>query len=362
MHGHGLAPGRRHLGLQGLRILGAEIEDVADLDAAPLHPLVRRHLSLEDGRVVLVVGACVEPGPGLHHGLEVGLVVDLGAEHVEVEEVAVAEHLALAGVGQDDELVAQVAADRPGVRRHRHRLQAEAREGSQVGHEHLVVRLFGAFVIQIEGVVVLHQEFAPAHDPEARPHLVPELPLDVVEHARQLAVALDRGPEDLGDQLLVGGAVEHVAAVTVGDAQHLRAVGIVAARLAPQVGRLDGRHQHLLGAGAVLLLAHDPLDLLEHPQAQRQPGVDAGAGLAHHAGAQHQPVRNDLGLGGGLLERRHEIGGKAHGGPWAVLGWRSGRAGAAEIYRRVPLQSPRLVYGKPAALSMAGGAIYSGLP
>jgi hypothetical protein len=33
------------------------------------------------------------------------------------DQVLVAEHLALAGVGQDDELVAQVAADRAGVGR-----------------------------------------------------------------------------------------------------------------------------------------------------------------------------------------------------------------------------------------------------
>jgi hypothetical protein len=41
-------------------------------------------------------------------------------------------------------------------------------------------------------------------------------------------------------------------------------------------------------AGAVLLLAHDLLDLLQHPQAQRQPGIDAGRLLPDHAGAQHQ--------------------------------------------------------------------------
>ena len=72
------------------------------------------------------------------------------------------------------------------------------------------------------------------------------------------------------------------------DAQHLLAIGIVAAGFAPQVGRLDGRHQHFDGAGPVLLLAHDLLDLLQHAEAQRQPGVAAGRFLADHAGAQHE--------------------------------------------------------------------------
>ena len=48
----------------------------------------------------------------------------------------------------------------------------------------------------------------------------------------------------------------------------------------------------------VLLLAHDALDVLQHAQAERQPGIDAGAGLADQAGAQHQPVRDDLRLAG----------------------------------------------------------------
>jgi hypothetical protein len=158
-----------------------------------------------------------------------------------------------------------------------------------------------ARLVEVEAVGVLHQELAAAHHAEARADLVAELPLDVVERARQVAVALHRVAEDGGDHLLVGRAVEHLALVPVADAQHLRAVGVVAAALAPQVGRLDGRHQQLDRAGAVLLLAHDLLDLLEHPKAERQPGVDAGGGLADEAGAQHQLVADDLGVGGRFL-------------------------------------------------------------
>ena len=59
-------------------------------------------------------------------------------------------------------------------------------------------------------------------------------------------------------------------------------------------------------AGPVLLLAHDLLDLLEHAEAERQPGVDAGGGLADQAGAQHQLVADDLGVGRAFLEDRAE--------------------------------------------------------
>ena len=43
--------------------------------------------------------------------------------------------------------------------------------------------------VGVEGVGVLHEELAAAHEAEARPDLVAELGLDLVEVERQLAVA-----------------------------------------------------------------------------------------------------------------------------------------------------------------------------
>src|SRR5689334_6679573 len=58
---------------------------------------------------------------------------------VRVDEIAVDMNGALAGVGQYDEFVAEVATDGSGFRAHRDRLQSHARESAQVGDEHLVV-------------------------------------------------------------------------------------------------------------------------------------------------------------------------------------------------------------------------------
>ena len=118
----------------------------------------------------------------------------------------------------------------------------------------------------------------------------------MIEIERQVLVGLHVGAEDLGDHFLVGRPVQQLALVAVGDAQHLRTVGVVAAALAPEIGELQRRHQQFQRAGAVLLLAHDLLDLLQHAEAQRQPGIDAGRLLPDHAGAQHQPMRDDLRL------------------------------------------------------------------
>jgi hypothetical protein len=118
----------------------------------------------------------------------------------------------------------------------------------------------------------------------------------VVKVARQILITPDAVAEDRRDHFLGRRPEQHLALVPVGDAQHLLAVGFVAAAFAPEVSRLDGRHQDFDGSGPVLLLADDRLDLFEHAQAKGQPGIDACRGLTDHGRPQHQLVRYDFGL------------------------------------------------------------------
>ena len=211
----------------------------------------------------------------------------------------------------------KIAADGAGLRRHGNRFQPHAGEGAQVGHEHPVVGLARILLAKIEGIGVLHEKFAAPHHAEARPDLVAELPLDMIEDARQVLVGLHRVAEDRRDQLLIGWSVEHFALVSVRDAQHLFAIVLIAATFPPQLGALDSRHEELDRAGAVLLLAYDLLDLAENAIAQRQPGIDTGARLADKPGAQHQPVGDDFRFLGIVAQEWQEIAAEAH---WQLFG------------------------------------------
>ena len=208
--------------------------------------------------------------------------------------------------------MAEIAADRSRFRRHRDRGQAHPREGAQIGDEHLVVGMAAGLRAEIEGIGVLHQKFARAHDAETRAHLVAEFPLDMEQVKRQVLVGAHIGADDLGDHLLIGRAIEHLTVVPVDDAQHFLAIGVIAPRFAPQISGLDRRHQHFDRAGADLLLADDGVDLVEHAQPQRQPGVNAGGLLANEPGPQHQPMRDDLRLLGRFAQNGEEIAGEAH--------------------------------------------------
>ena len=164
----------------------------------------------------------------------------------------------------------------------------------------------------MEGIGVLHDEFARAHHAEARPHLVAEFGLDLVEVDGQLAVAAQFAARDVGDHLFVGRAHHEFALVPVAEAQQLGPVCGPAAGFLPQLGGLYRGHEDLERAGAVHFLADDVFHLAQHPQPHGQPAVDAGGHAANHAGAQHQLVAQELRLGGRFLGGVDRVFGKSH--------------------------------------------------
>ena len=155
----------------------------------------------------------------------------------------------------------------------------------------------------MKAVGILHQEFAPAHHPETRPDFVAELGLNLVEVHRQLAITADIAAHQIGDDFFMRRPEHELALVTILQPQQLGTVLRVAAGFLPQLGRHHHWRQQFQGTGAIHFLAHDRLDLPQHAQPQRQPGVDAGGELADHACTQHQPVADDFGVGGDFLER-----------------------------------------------------------
>ncbi len=167
---------------------------------------------------------------------------------------------------------------------------------------HAVVGFLQRFLGQVEGVGVLHQELAAAHEAEARTDFVAEFGLDLIEVDRQLLVAVKLVACQVGDDLFVGRADTEFAIVAVLQTQQLRAVLLPAAGLLPELGWLNGRHQYFQGACLVHFLANDGLGLSQRTQPHRHPGVEAGRQLANHPGTQHQLVTDDHCIGWGFFE------------------------------------------------------------
>ena len=199
-----------------------------------------------------------------------------------------------------------LAADTAVVGHHRAILKTNPIEDADIGVVHLLIGLEQGIEIDIEGIGVLHDEFPRPHDAESGSDLVAELGLDLVEIDRELAVTADLVPGDLRDHLLVGGAETEIAIVPVFDAQQLRPVLFPAAGGLPKLCRMNPGHQHLLGAGTIHLFPDDGLDLVQYPLAHGKPAIDSGCGAADQAGAQHQLMADDFGVGGNFFQGGEE--------------------------------------------------------
>ena len=124
----------------------------------------------------------------------------------------------LADARPSHELVVDAAADLPGIRLDDHQIQTEAVEDPLVRLVHDAVRLAHAVLVAVDRIGVLHQELATAKQPEPRPELVAVLPLDLVDVHRQVAVRRQIAGREQRDDLLLRGAEDQLAIVTIGRA------------------------------------------------------------------------------------------------------------------------------------------------
>ena len=237
----------------------------------------------------------------------------LGGGHLDVRRVPGRDrHLVLPRLARRQVLVGPRAAHHADVGLDAVPAQAAAVEDPVVGLDVELVAAVEPLGVAVEAVGVLHRELARAQHAGARPRLVALLGLHVVQDHRQLPVGADLAGDVEGEVLLVGHRQRQLGLLAVLELEQL--VDLVAAGPPPELRRLEHRHQHLLAADRVDLLADDLLDPLHHPVAGRQERPQPGAELADQAGPDHQPVGERLGVGGVLAKGGQEVAGEpAHG-------------------------------------------------
>ena len=264
-------------------------------------------------------------GPRGDDGLHVGRIAGFHAPHESV----------LADWAFGEELLGCAAAHRPGQRGDDHVPQFHPLEHPLIRVAMRVVVVLEPGFVDVEGVRVLHHELAGTQDAGAGPRLVAVLVLDLEEQQREVLVRAVLPLHREGEQLLVRGAEHVVAAAAVLEPKHAVAVLGPAVRRLVRCPRHQSREQNLLPANGVHLLTNDALDLAQHPQTQRQPGVQAGPDGPDVAGADQQLVARHLGVGGVLAQRAQEQLG--HAGdhsrpPYAMALYSSPASTASRVY------------------------------
>ena len=224
-------------------------------------------------------------GAGLGHA---GSARDHGLGGLDIggPPAATVDELRLAVLSDGHELGGDLAADLPGVRFDLAVLEPGALADASVRTAHRVVVFLQRRLVGVEAVRIFHDELTTAEQAEARPDLVAELDLDLVERDRELAEAAHLVAYEARDDLLMGRSETELATVAILQTHELGTVDVPASGLLPELGGLHGRHEHLLATDRVHLLAHDLLDLAQAAPTKRQEAVDARSVLANHAGTK----------------------------------------------------------------------------
>ena len=105
-----------------------------------------------------------------------------------IASVGTAQDQVLARFGGDHEFLTGGAANGTAVGFHGNRLQAAAAKNAPVGPVHRRIGLAQRAFVGVEGVGVLHDEFASPHQTETGPDLIAKLGLNLIKIHRQLTV------------------------------------------------------------------------------------------------------------------------------------------------------------------------------
>jgi hypothetical protein len=132
-----------------------------------------------------------------------------------------------------------------------------------------LVTFVHSLFIDIEAIGILHNEFASTHDAEARPNLISELGLDLIEIERHLAIRSNFFSGNIRDDLLVGGPQTTISVVAVLQPCQLASIFFPSMALLPELRRLNKGEKDLNGTGSVHLLTDDGLYFSNGSKAER---------------------------------------------------------------------------------------------
>ena len=207
------------------------------------------------------------------------------------------------------ELFGFETAHRAGHGVHRHILQIETVENTLIGATLVHIRLDKTFLVEREGVGVLHDEFTATDQACTRTEFVTILGLNLVEGNRQILVGGVQVLDQQGEHFLMGRCQQVVGLMTILQTEDVVAI------LFPTMGglirltRQQTGEVNFLGVDRSHFLTDDVFDLVQNIQTQRQPGPNTRSGLAQVAGALQKLIRYDICIGGILTQSAQEHGG-----------------------------------------------------
>ena len=158
----------------------------------------------------------------------------------------------------------------------KHIAKSDTAEDPLVGFMGALVVFFQILLIGVEAVGIFHGEFPGADQSGTGTGFVTVFGLDLIEHHRQLLVAVDFAAHQCGDALLMGHGKEHILVVAVFEAEEFGTNAFKASGLFPQFGGQHHGHQDLLTVDLVHFLADNGFNAFDDLFPCGQQRVDTG--------------------------------------------------------------------------------------
>ena len=220
----------------------------------------------------------------LFHGQFIGCVLfklETGDRHFPVRLVTFAvrgeENAVFAAVSQRHKLVGDTAAHHTGVGEDGHHIfQTDTTIDLFVCGVRAFVIFIQRFLTGMEAVSVLHSKLADTDQTGSGTGFVTILGLDLIDHNRQLFVAVDFGTDQLHHGFFVRHTEEHCLIVAVFETEQFFAHAFIAAGFLPEFCRQNHRHQDFLTVNGVHLFPDDLFDLADNTFCHRKQRVDPG--------------------------------------------------------------------------------------
>ena len=165
----------------------------------------------------------------------------------------------------------------------------------------------------MEGICVLHDEFADADEARAWARFVTIFRLDLIKHRRKLLVGSQFRSCNLHDGLFMRHAKNHGLIVAVCKTEKHLADLFIAAAFLPEIGRKDDGQLDFLSADAVHFFADDGLDFVCDFISERQQGEETRGDWAAVTATNQIDMGDGLCVSGGFFQTLSDKLGEFHG-------------------------------------------------
>ena len=142
------------------------------------------------------------------------------------------------------------------------------------------------FLVNIEGVAVLHGELSHPDKTCTRTGIIPPFGLDLIHKQGKPLVAVNLSTGEISDSFLMGHGKYHIPSRAVIESTHLSVDAVESAGFLPDIRRIDQRHQDLLSPDCIHLFTNDLFYLLGRTEPKGEQGEDASSQLADKACSQ----------------------------------------------------------------------------